>query len=66
MVFAIGRRGRRRESFHVDSGDASRRTATQLRCARSLVKHMIEPYEATGHRVSVFLTIYERLWGPKT
>jgi hypothetical protein len=58
-------RGVRRETFNMDRRDDAYRSATQVRCARSLIKRVLEPYEATGHHVSVFLTLYQKLWGSR-
>ena len=57
-------RGNLRDSFHVDRSSAQSRTQAQQLCLESLMTKLIEPYEATGHRVDAFLTVYKDLGGP--
>ena len=56
-------RGSSRETFSVDSRLETRLEA-QRRCLISLQQHLLEPFERSGHRVDVFLTVYRRLGGP--
>ena len=56
-------RGNMRETFAIDRTSEKSRVADQLRCVRSLVEQLIEPYERRGHRVDVFLTVYRELGG---
>jgi hypothetical protein len=59
-------RGRRRDIFYEkpDAEELHERVAAQRQCAASLMRHAVLPYEESGHRVSVFLTIYRELGGP--
>ena len=61
-------RGQTRESFTLirEPTSASERYASQAKCARSLVEHLIEPFERAGHAVSVFLTIFASVWGDRS
>ena len=56
-------RGNARASFAINAASSASRNEAQLRCIRSLVELVVEPYEVTGHGVGIFLTLYEALGG---
>ena len=57
-------RGLERETFKIESSTLEMRRQAQARCAESVVRHIVEAYEASGHSVDVFLTVYANLGGP--
>ena len=57
-------RGSTRETFFVDERSLPTRAASQMLCLQSLLARLIEPFEASGHHVDVFMTVYRQLGGP--
>lgn len=61
-------RGRMRQTFSIDAARDpadSERDAAQARCTRSIVEHIVEPFERSGHTVRLFLTLYEMTRGSR-
>ena len=57
-------RGVARDTFNVDARSERARIASQELCLLSLKRRLLEPYERSGHRADLFLTVYKRLGGP--
>ena len=57
-------RGITRDTFLVEERSKMERVAAQARCLESLMQRLIGPFEDSGHRVDVFLTLYRQLGGP--
>ena len=57
-------RGMMRETFHVGARTQPSRAAAQMLSLRSIMSKLVLPYEASGHRVDVFMTVYRMIGGP--